>query len=96
MTQALSENELTKFIRITGKRDATFVEFDFAIHDPTLFVELVLPQQAFQDFCEINKVVEMTEAQQAWNDAQEDKCRYGIEPTILSQARQHSDQDDHS
>ena len=90
------QDQLTKYIRITGDRHANFVEFDFAIHDPTLFVELVLPQQAFQDFCEINKVVEMTEAQQAWNDAQEDKWRYGIEPTILSQARQHSDQDDHS
>lgn len=78
---------LTKYIRITGERNAKFVEFDFAIHDPTLFVELVLPQQAFQHFCEINQVLEMTSEQQAWNDAQEDKWRYGIEPTMLHAER---------
>ncbi|EPF73557.1 phenol hydroxylase subunit [Acinetobacter rudis] len=96
MTQAPQNIQLTKFIRITGDRNAAFVEFDFAIHDPTLFVELVLPQQAFQHFCEINQVVEMTEEQQAWNDAQEDKWRYGTEPTVLSPARQHLDQEDQS
>lgn len=81
-------NQLTKFIRITGERDAKFIEFDFAIDDPTLFVELVLPKEAFQHFCEINHVVEMTDEQQAWNDAQEDKWRYGIEPTLLNPSHQ--------
>ncbi len=88
------QQQLTKYIRITGDRHAKFVEFDFAIHDPTLFVELVLPQEAFQNFCEANQVVEMTEAQQAWNDAQEDKWRYGVEPTVLNPALKHSDQED--
>lgn len=96
MTQTLQHDQLTKYIRVTGDRNAKFVEFDFAIHDPTLFVELILPQQAFQHFCEINHVVEMTGAQQAWNDAQEDKWRYGVEPTILSQAHEHLDQEDQS
>lgn len=94
MTQ--SPMDLTKFIRITNHRDAEFVEFDFAIHDPTLFVELVLPQQAFQHFCEINQVVEMSEAQQAWNDAQEDKWRYGVEPSLVSDLRLSADHDDHA
>ncbi|OAL76288.1 phenol hydroxylase [Acinetobacter sp. SFB] len=96
MTQAIQQEQLTKYIRVTGDRQAKFVEFDFAIHDPTLFVELILPQQAFQHFCEINHVIEMTEAQQAWNDAQEDKWRYGIEPTVLSQVRKNLDQEDQS
>ncbi|WP_068912005.1 phenol hydroxylase subunit [Acinetobacter sp. WCHAc010034] len=96
MTPALPPDQLTKYIRITGERHAKFVEFDFAIHDPTLFVELVLPQQAFQHFCAINQVVEMTEEQQAWNDAQEDKWRYGVEPTLLSPAREYLDQEDPS
>mgnify|MGYP000387869504 FL=1 len=96
MTQALQHDQLTKYIRVTGDRHAKFVEFDFAIHDPTLFVELILPQQAFQHFCEINHVVEMTGAQQAWNDAQEDKWRYGVEPTVLNPAQPHVDQDDHA
>ncbi len=96
MTQALQQDQLTKYIRVTGDRNGKFVEFDFAIHDPTLFIELILPQQAFQHFCEINHVIEMTEAQQAWNDAQEDKWRYGIEPTILNQRRENLDQEDQS
>ncbi len=95
-TAALKPDQLTKYIRITGDRDAQFIEFDFAIHDPTLFVELVLPKDAFQHFCEINQVIEMTAAQQAWNDAQEDKWRYGIEPTVLSNVRHLADQEDQS
>lgn len=94
MIDAKQPTALVKYIRITGERNAKFVEFDFAIQDPTLFVELILPQQAFQHFCEINQVIEMTAEQQAWNDAQEDKWRYGIEPTVLNHARQHSDQED--
>lgn len=88
MSQNPQPNQLTKYIRITGERDAKFIEFDFAIDDPTLFVELVLPKEAFQHFCEINHVVEMTDEQQAWNDAQEDKWRYGIEPTLLNPSHQ--------
>lgn len=84
------QDQLTKYIRVTGDRNAKFVEFDFAIQDPTLFVELVLPQQAFQHFCEINQVVEMTEAQKAWNDAQEDKWRYGEETDVLNPIAQHA------
>lgn len=94
MVDSEHDKQLTKYIRITGDRNAKFVEFDFAIQDPTLFVELVLPQQAFQHFCEVNHVIEMTAEQQAWNDAQEDKWRYGIEPTVLSNTRKPTDQDD--
>ena len=72
MTQALQHDQLTKYIRVTGDRHAKFVEFDVAIHDPTLFVELILPQQAFQPFCAIHHVVEMTPEQHAWTAAQED------------------------
>lgn len=94
MTKTPSTLELTKYIRITNHRDAEFVNFDFAINDPTLFVALVLPQKAFQQFCKINHVVEMSEAQKAWNDAQEDKWRYGVEPNILKKARGSDDQED--
>ncbi len=43
MTQPQVE-ALTKYIRVTGDLNAEFIEFDFAIHDPSLFVELVLPK----------------------------------------------------
>ncbi len=43
MKDATGALPLTKYIRVTGDINAAFVEFDFAIHDPTLYVELVLP-----------------------------------------------------
>ncbi|AOA58824.1 phenol hydroxylase subunit [Acinetobacter larvae] len=94
MMEKLNTAPMTKYIRVTGDLDAEFVEFDFAIHDPTLYVELVLPQQAFRQFCETNQVVAMTEQQQAINDAEEDKWRYGIENTLVGATRYTFDQDD--
>lgn len=96
MTHTACPTALTKYIRITGDPQAKFVEFDFAIQDPTLFVELVLPQQAFQEFCAMHQVVEMSAAQQAWNDAQEDKWRYGVEPSMVRPTQYLSDQEDQS
>jgi len=51
---------LTKYVRVRSKADSRFVEFDFAIGDPSLFVELVMPKGAFDAFCATNEVVHMT------------------------------------
>lgn len=45
-----------KFVRVSGIRNNQFVEFDFAIGDPELFVEMILPIAAFNEFCEQNQV----------------------------------------
>tara|TARA_R110002094_G_scaffold7544_2_gene16900 strand:+ start:438 stop:689 length:252 start_codon:yes stop_codon:yes gene_type:complete len=52
-------NELTRYIRVRSAPEDRFVEFDFAIGHPELFVELVLPREAFRIFCEHNNVVHM-------------------------------------
>lgn len=44
-----------RFVRLTGERE-NFVEFDFAIGEPDVFVELILSRPAFAEFCEANKV----------------------------------------
>lgn len=44
-----------RFVRITRRRPDGFVEFDFAMGEPELFVELVLPDEAFHAFCAANK-----------------------------------------
>ncbi|WP_417613992.1 phenol hydroxylase subunit [Oceanisphaera sp.] len=80
---------LTKYIRVRSPQDARFVEFDFAINDPGLFVELVMPKDAFKRFCQANQVVEMTRAQSDAVDAEMDKWRYG-EETLLSRNQAHS------
>jgi len=78
-----SFDRLTRYIRVRSEPDARFVEFDFAIGDPSLFVELVMPQGAFEAFCASNDVVPMTDEQIQAVDAEMEKWRYG-EETLMS------------
>ena len=63
-----------KFVLIRDRRKDGFVEFDFAIGEPEIFVEMILTQQAFDEFCQENQVQIITEAdlgdivtaEQAW------------------------------
>lgn len=70
---------MTKYVRVRSNPDDRFVEFDFAINDPALFVELIMPKNVFNDFCQRNDVVEMTQEQMAAVDAEMEKWRYGKE-----------------
>jgi phenol hydroxylase P0 protein len=87
--RAVSENSadplrnLTKYVRVTSEPDEPFVSFDFAIGDPELFVELVMPPKVFEFFCEKNSCVPMTDEQSAEIDAQIAKWRYG-EDTLMA------------
>ena len=45
-----------RYVRITGSRGGEFVEFDFAIGEPELFVEMILTYEAFIEFCTVNQV----------------------------------------
>lgn len=76
-TAALSD--LKRYVRIRRVVDDKFIEFDFAIGDPSLYVELVLPKAAFEAFCRHNDVQMLTEAQAAAVDADMEKWRYGEE-----------------
>ncbi|MFC1578768.1 phenol hydroxylase subunit [Pseudomonadota bacterium] len=69
--------EPTRYVRIRREIGGKFIEFDFAIGDPTLYVELVLPKSAFTAFCHHNKVVMMTDEQADQVDADMAKWRYG-------------------
>lgn len=77
---------LIKYVRVTGE-NSRFVEFDFAINDPSLFVELVLPKPAFEDFCRANEVVFMSPEQEAAVDSEMEKWRYGEETLMASNHR---------
>lgn len=52
-------DQFTRYIRMRSDPCEKFIEFDFAIGHPELFVELVLPKDAFEDFCWRNNVVHM-------------------------------------
>lgn len=53
-----------KFVHVTELRQDGFVEFDFAIGEPELFVEMILPAAVFDDFCAMNKVTFLDERAQ--------------------------------
>ena len=52
-----------RYVRSRNVRADGFVEFEFAIGDPDLSVELILPQAAFMDFCAAQQVIWVDERQ---------------------------------
>jgi phenol hydroxylase P0 protein len=46
-----------RYVRLTQVRADGFVEFEFAIGEPELFVELILPADAYRNFCRDNHAV---------------------------------------
>lgn len=77
MSQSSIPASLNRYVRIR-ERSEKFVEFDFAIENPELFVELILPHQAFEEFCSINDVAFMTDSQARDVDVQMEKWRYSV------------------
>ena len=74
-----SFSELTRYVRVRREVDDRFIEFDFAINDPSLYVEMILPRAAFDAFCRHNHVVMMSDEEAARVDADMEKWRYGRE-----------------
>jgi phenol/toluene 2-monooxygenase (NADH) P0/A0 len=48
-------------VRIIGLRAEQFVEFEYSPGDPDLVVELIMPKQAFDEFCARENVVTIGE-----------------------------------
>lgn len=61
MSQCQSElvaiDPTRRYVRICEERTDGFIEFEFSIGDPDLCVELMLPKEAFDEFCIANEVV---------------------------------------
>lgn len=49
-----------RFVKVVQERADGLVEFEFAVGEPELFVEMVLPRPAFEDFCRQQGVVPVT------------------------------------
>lgn len=49
-----------KYVRVRNRRANGLVEFDFAIGAPEIFVELLMPCLAFDEFCAANRVIDVT------------------------------------
>jgi phenol hydroxylase P0 protein len=51
-----------RFVRVTRERANGFIEFDFAIGEPEVFIEMILGREAFEEFCATNQVEMLTGA----------------------------------
>jgi phenol hydroxylase P0 protein len=45
-----------KFVRISRERENGFIEFEYAIGEPDVAVELIMPRKIFEAFCLANAV----------------------------------------
>jgi len=44
-------NPAARYVRVVGHRAGGMVEFEFAVGEPELYVEMLMPQTQFDDFC---------------------------------------------
>jgi phenol hydroxylase P0 protein len=66
-----------RYVRFRALRVDGYVEFDFAIGDPELSVELVMLLKDYQEFCRAQNVTYMTREQAVALDSEQMKWRYG-------------------
>lgn len=65
------------FVRVNSIWRDKFVQFDFAINDPDLTVELVLPLEQFKEFCARYQVEGLTDEDIARIDLEKAQWRTG-------------------
>lgn len=66
-----------RYVRVTGVLKNKFIEFDFSIGTPTLYVELILPFKQFSEFCIKHDAQELSTEQIHQVDIDKLKWRYG-------------------
>lgn len=49
-----------RYVRVRNRRKGGITEFDFAIGAPDIFVELIMPDEAFERFCRDNATIDIT------------------------------------
>jgi phenol hydroxylase P0 protein len=65
------------FVRVTGTQNDRFVEFEFAIGDPEMAVDMILPFPQFDDFCARHAVRRLDPEEGARIDFERMKWRFG-------------------
>ncbi|THD05714.1 phenol hydroxylase [Panacagrimonas perspica] len=66
-----------RYVRYRELDARGYVQFDFAIGDPELAVELTLPLRAYQEFCRTQAVTYLTREQAEDIDFEKSKWRFG-------------------
>ncbi|NMM28264.1 MAG: phenol hydroxylase [Glaciimonas sp.] len=70
-----------KFVRVIEARQDGLIEFEFAIGEPELFVELIMPASAFAEFCAVNQVTTLDQARSLKNagaDEEDDALAWSL------------------
>ena len=57
------EDAPRNYVRVTRDDHRGYTEFQFAIGDPDLYLEMTLPPAAFAEFCARHNVLHLTPAQ---------------------------------
>ena len=70
-------DEQQRYVRVTNPDHRGFVEFQFSIGDPSLYLEMTLPSAAFLEFCQEHRVRHLSAAEAAAVDDNERRWRHG-------------------
>lgn len=73
----LADSTSARYVRITDPDHRGYVEFQFSIGDPSLYLEMTLPRAAFEEFCREHAARVLTPAEGAAVDAGERRWRFG-------------------
>lgn len=89
MEQAMKSGDafdaVRRYVRVCRHRPDGFIEFEFAIGEPELAVELMLPEQAFHEFCVANEVIVLDPpvvGQGDWASRLNETSRKGFEGAV--------------
>ena len=73
------------FVRVTDRDHRGFVEFQFSIGDPGLYLEMTLPRAAFDEFCNEHQVHVLSADEARQVDAKERRWRFGDDEEEIEQ-----------
>ena len=70
-SRASALGELTHYVRVTRTDRQGYVEFQYAIGDPALHLDMILPPAAFAEFCARHQVVRLPALESVVTEARE-------------------------
>ncbi len=70
-------DDLGRYVHVTSRARSGYVEFNFSIGDPQLYIEMILPLAAFDAFCAEHQVQFIDAATAAQIERDERKWQYG-------------------
>ena len=69
--------DMQRYVRVTKNDNRGYVEFQFSVGDPNLYLEMTLPRAAFEEFFERERATHLSDEQAIAVDETEKKWRFG-------------------